>query len=172
MWYYPISKVWFFFYTWNVVSTLYPACIMSCIRFINDIVQVNRENQAISILVYIPGTRVLIYLYGAIDVDGPWWHVHKWEWAQIFYYFLELLAPQNVKHQNYFDQLKSMSMWVTNQNALWQGHVWLWCHGFWWWGHMFYDGAIAFLKFMSTIEATKRGPCQAHNRKYTLFMIY
>ncbi len=28
--------------------------------------------------------------------------------------FLKLLAPQKFKLQNYFDQLKSMSMWVTN----------------------------------------------------------
>ncbi len=33
-------------YTWNVVSTLYPACIMSCISFVNGITQVNRENHS------------------------------------------------------------------------------------------------------------------------------
>ncbi len=42
---------------------------------------VNKENhtKALWFLVYILDTRVLIYyqyLYGAIDVDGPWWYGH------------------------------------------------------------------------------------------------
>ncbi len=65
-----------------------------------------------------------------------------------------------------------MSVWVTNQNTLWWGHVlWLWGHGFWWWGHEFNDTAIAFNlkvydhRFMNTIEATKGGPHQGHKWK-------
>ncbi len=64
------------FNTWNVVSTLYHACIMSYIGFMNGIKKVNKANhsKALSLLVYILDTRFLIYyqyLYGAIDVDGP-----------------------------------------------------------------------------------------------------
>ncbi len=138
----------------------------------NGITKVNNEihSKALSLLFYIPNTRVLIYyqyLYGTIDVDDPWWHG---QWTHIFYYFLKVLAPQYVKLQNDLDLLKSMSMWVTNQNTLWWGHVlWFWGHGCWWWGHEVYDRAIAFIlnvyerKFMITIEATKRGPHQGHN---------
>ncbi len=55
---------------------------MSCISFMNGITKVNKENhcKALSLLVYIPDTKVLIYyqyFYGAIDADGPWWHGHK-----------------------------------------------------------------------------------------------
>ncbi len=96
---------------------------MSCISFMNGITKVHKEthSNALSLLVYILDTRVLIYyeyLYGAIDVYGPWWHSHKWEWGHMFYHLLKLLAPQNIKLQNYIDQLKSMSMWVTNQNTM------------------------------------------------------
>ncbi len=54
---------------------------MSYIGFMNGITKVNKEShsKALSILVYIPDTRFLIYyqyLYGAIDVDSPWWHGH------------------------------------------------------------------------------------------------
>ncbi len=61
-------------YTWNVISTLYRACTMSCISFMNGIWKVNHF-KAIFLLVYIPDSRVLIcyqYLYGATDVDGTW----------------------------------------------------------------------------------------------------
>ncbi len=76
------------FYTWNV-TTLYPAFVMSCISFMNVITKVNKENhsRALSLLVYIPDTRVLIYyqyLYGVIDVDGPWWHDHSKNGATYF----------------------------------------------------------------------------------------
>ncbi len=55
---------------------------MPSIGFMNCITKVNKENhsKALAFLVYIPDARVLIYyqyLYGAIDVDGPWWHGHK-----------------------------------------------------------------------------------------------
>ncbi len=65
----------------------------------NGITQVNKENhfKAFSLMVYIPDNGVLIYyeyLYGAIDVGGPWWHGHMQEWGDTFYYFLKLLAPQ------------------------------------------------------------------------------
>ncbi len=48
---------------------------MSCISFMNGITKVNKEthSNALSLLIYIPDTRVLIYyeyLYGVIDVDG------------------------------------------------------------------------------------------------------
>ncbi len=96
------------------------------------------------------------YLYGAIDFDSRMVTSKN---------FLKVLAPQNDKPQNYFDQLKSISMWVTNQKTLWWGQeVWLWSHGFWWWDHEFYDRTLPFNlkvyehKFINTIEATKRGP--------------
>ncbi len=55
---------------------------MSCISFMNDITKVNKENHSkyLSLLVYIPYTSPdisPIYVYGAIDVGGPWWHGHK-----------------------------------------------------------------------------------------------
>ncbi len=46
------------------------------------------HSKDLSILVYIPDTRFLIYykyLYGAIDVDGPWWHGHMLERGHIFF---------------------------------------------------------------------------------------
>ncbi len=54
---------------------------MSYIGFMNRIIKVKKEShsKALSLLVYIPYTRFLIhyqYLYGAIDVDGPWWYGH------------------------------------------------------------------------------------------------
>ncbi len=54
---------------------------MSYIGFMNGITKVNKESHsnALSLLVYIPDTRFLIYyqyLYGAIDIDGPWWCGH------------------------------------------------------------------------------------------------
>ncbi len=54
---------------------------MSCIGFMNGITNINKEShsKALSLLVYIPDTRFLIYyqyLYGAIDIVGPWWHGH------------------------------------------------------------------------------------------------
>ncbi len=89
--------------------------LMSSISFMNGITKFDKENhsKALSLLAYLPDTRVLIYyqyFYEAIDVDGPWWYGHMQEWGHIFYYFLKLLPPQNVMLQNYFDQLKSMSM--------------------------------------------------------------
>ncbi len=59
---------------------------MSCISFMNGIMKADKENHSnvLSILVYIPDTRVMIYyqyLHGAIDVDGACGH--------IFYYFLK-----------------------------------------------------------------------------------
>ncbi len=70
------------FYSLNVVYIISCMYHMSCISFMKGITKVNKENHsnALSLLVYIPDTRVLIYyqyLYGAIDVDGPWWHGHK-----------------------------------------------------------------------------------------------
>ncbi len=55
----------------------------------NGITKVNNESysNALSLLVYIPDTWFLIYykyLYGAIDVDGPWWHGHMYDWGHIF----------------------------------------------------------------------------------------
>ncbi len=49
---------------------------MSCIGFMNGITKVNKEShsKALSLLVYIPDIRFLIYyqyLYGTIDVVGP-----------------------------------------------------------------------------------------------------
>ncbi len=54
---------------------------MSNIDFMNGITKVIKESHSkvLSLLVYIPDTIILIYyqyLYGAIDVDGPWWHGH------------------------------------------------------------------------------------------------
>ncbi len=54
---------------------------MSYIGFMNSITKVNKESHSktLSLLVYIPGTRFLIYyhyLYGVTDVDGLWWHGH------------------------------------------------------------------------------------------------
>ncbi len=54
---------------------------MSYIGFMNGITKVYKENhsKALSLLANIPDTRFLIYyqyLYGAINVNGPWWHGH------------------------------------------------------------------------------------------------
>ncbi len=54
-------------------SHIYHACIMSYIGFMNGITIINKESHsnALSLLVYIPDTRFLIYyqyLYEAIDV--------------------------------------------------------------------------------------------------------
>ncbi len=59
-------------YTWNIVSTLYHECIMSCIGFMNGITKVNKESHSKAFS--LTDTRFLIYyqyLYGAFDVDGP-----------------------------------------------------------------------------------------------------
>ncbi len=75
-----------------------------------------------------------------------WWSMMSWSHVRKGpYIFLipQIISTKMFMFQIYFDQLKSMSMWVTNQNTLWWGHVlWLWGHGFWWGGHKFYDGAI------------------------------
>ncbi len=114
------------FYTWNVISTLYPECIMSCNSFINDSTKVIKEthSKTTSHLVYILDSRVLIY-YEYVCI-GPLMLTHI--------YFCS----------NYYHH-KIMNMWVTNQNTLRWSHVlWLWSHGFWWWGHEYYDRASAF----------------------------
>ncbi len=135
------------FYTWNIF-TLYPVCIMSCISFMNVITKVNKENpsNALSCLVYILDTRVVIYyqyVYGPLMLMVHGGMITNKKWGHIFYYFLNVLAPHNIKLHNYVDQLISMSMCITNQNTLWWGHeLWLWGHVFGWWGHEFYKRAI------------------------------
>ncbi len=107
------------FYTWNVVSTLHPACIMSCIS------QQRKPFQGL----YTPG---LFPGYQGPDIllIPVWGHCCCWsmvEWWQVKMGPHILILPKIIittKLQNYFDQLKSMNMWVTNQTTLW----WAMCY--------------------------------------------
>ncbi len=131
----------------------YPACIMPCISFMNGILSWTKKTFLMPFHSWFI-SLILESWYSTNICMGPLMLMVHGGMVTA----KKLLAPQNVKLQNYFDQLKSMSMWATNHNTLWSGHVlWLWCHGFWWCSYEFYDKPIEFKlnvyehKFMKTI---------------------